>query len=145
VSGQFERIKKAYPSRRLGNLRNASLAFLALSPPDREVAQKATPFAAKHYQRRKRGRIPALATFLRRRLFAEFQDCPPIDDEGRFIITPDRPEWEPWIAQLKAQYGEALVATNILSLGIWKPYERWPPGHSQSLRNTPSRAQTMDA
>jgi len=143
-AGQFESLKKTYPFRRLGNLKNALLAFLALSPGDRTGALKATPVAAKHYLRRKCGRIPALATFLRRRLFAEFLDCPPIDDEGRFIITPSRQEWGPWIAKLKAQYGEALVARNILNLGIWKPHERWPPGHSETLRNTQSRARTRE-
>lgn len=48
--------------------------------------------------------LPPLARYLRRRLWREFVDAPPIAD-GLFRISDDRPEWQPWLDHIKRVHG----------------------------------------
>lgn len=69
--------------------------------------------------------VPTLAAYLRDRAFEEFHDAPPID-EGRFVITPDRPEWSGWLGHIRKTSGKKGVDT-ITRLRQWRPETRFPP------------------
>ena len=70
--------------------------------------------------------------YLRHRLFADFVGAPVIDG-GHFVITPDRPEWSPWVEHLKAHHSLGLVERQAAK-GRLLTATRWPPS---DLRRPP--------
>jgi hypothetical protein len=68
---------------------------------------------------------PLMIPFLKKQLFAEFHGGPPIDKDGDFVITPDRPEWGEWLASIRRQYGDRGVESTIKCRRILRK-TRWP-------------------
>lgn len=52
---------------------------------------------------------PTLADYLARRMFTEFAGSPPPIMQGLFRITPDRPEWQEWIAHYRRAYSAVIA------------------------------------
>ncbi|UVC14725.1 helix-turn-helix domain-containing protein [Mesorhizobium onobrychidis] len=78
-----------------------------------------------------RKKPPRMVTYLRERLFAELDGSPAFDDEGRFIITPDRPEWSAWLGNIRSRFGERGVQS-IVKGGRYLAPSRWPDAKAQA-------------
>ncbi|TIW39537.1 MAG: helix-turn-helix domain-containing protein [Mesorhizobium sp.] len=78
-----------------------------------------------------RKKPPRMVTYLRERLFAELDGAPAFDDEGRFIITHDRPEWSVWLGNIRSRFGERGVQS-IVKGGRYLAPSRWPDAKAQA-------------
>lgn len=123
----FAELRKAWPQDHWGNLDNAAGAFGKLSAADQASAVRNAPTAALAFTRRK-GRVPALAAYIRSRVFRDFDNGPEIDEQGSWRITPKRPEWSPWIGWVRQHHGQRGV-DSIVKLGVFLAPTRWPEGH----------------
>lgn len=73
---------------------------------------------------------PKLITYLKTKAWKPFQEDPPKDADGYFVIKPFRPEWEPWLEHLKKTEGvEAVEKTRRVGSGLFK--RRWPTDPKQ--------------
>lgn len=72
-----------------------------------------------------------LMPYLKKRLFTEFVDPPPIDKDGDFVITPDRPEWSLWLGDIRKKYGEGGVQSHVKAGKIVRS-ARWPERQAQA-------------
>lgn len=117
---------------------HAEKLFGRLSERDRLQAVEALPAFVECMQRRKQR--PLMITFLKDRLFVEFHGAPNVDKDGEFIITPTRPEWEPWLEDIRRKHGERGVQStmNQKPLLIVRK-RRWPDG-SEYRRDAEERA-----
>lgn len=68
---------------------------------------------------------PLMIPFLKKQLFLEFHGGPPIDKDGDFVITPDRPEWGEWLGSIRRQFGDRGVESTIKCRRILRK-TRWP-------------------
>jgi hypothetical protein len=123
----FAELRKAWPQEHWGNLDNAGGAFGRLSAADQSSAVRNAPAAVLAFTRRKT-RMPALAVYIRSRVFRDFDDGPEIDEAGAWIITPARPEWGPWLGWVRSKHGQRGVES-IVKLGRFLAPTRWPEGH----------------
>ncbi|AZO61735.1 hypothetical protein EJ078_22570 [Mesorhizobium sp. M1A.F.Ca.IN.022.06.1.1] len=73
--------------------------------------------------------------FLKKQLFLEFHGAPPIDKDGDFVITPERPEWGAWLGSIRRHYGEPGVQSTIKCRRILRK-TRWPSDLSLANRVT---------
>jgi len=126
----FADLRKAWPQDHWGNLDNAGGAFGKLSDDDQVSAIRNAPAAALAFSRRK-ARIPALAAYIRSRVFRDFDDGPEIDAGGSWRITPGREEWGPWLGWIRAKHGQRGV-DSIVQCGFFLAPTRWPAGHEQA-------------
>ena len=69
--------------------------------------------------------LTPMLPYLRQRLFAEFEGAPNTD-RGRYVITPDRPEWPGWLDHLRSQHSATLVDQQA-ARGLFLTPTRWPP------------------
>jgi hypothetical protein len=69
--------------------------------------------------------------YLRYRLFTEFDGAPAID-QGLFVITPERPEWDAWLEHLQSQHTPSVVDRQAAKGRFLTP-TRWPPQASESV------------
>jgi hypothetical protein len=78
---------------------------------------------------------PALMIpYLGNRVFEELHGAPELNgDGGDFVISPDRPEWHGWLADVRRRYGEAGVQS-IVRGGVYRGKTRWPQGDGGSVR-----------
>jgi hypothetical protein len=108
----------------------AERLFAELSADDQAIAiATATTFCA---IQTKRNRTAKMIEFLKQREFRELDGAPPVDRDGDFIITPDRPEWRAWLADTKARAGDRGVE-HMRSHGRWLVKTRWPAGYERQL------------
>jgi hypothetical protein len=128
----FAELRKAWPQDHWGNLDNAGGAFAKLSGEDKSSAVRNAPAAALAFTRRK-GRVPALAAYIRSRVFRDFDGGPEIDAEGDWRITPSRPEWGPWLGWVRSKHGQRGV-DSVVKRGFFLVPTRWPEGHLDQAR-----------
>ncbi|WP_156378396.1 MULTISPECIES: hypothetical protein [unclassified Phenylobacterium] len=101
----------------------AAKLFARLAADDQKTAVQ---FAGVYRAGRGHTREPKLMLpYLRQRLFAEFAGAPNTDG-GRFVITPERPEWARWLDHLRSQHSAALVDRQA-ARGLFLTTTRWPP------------------
>jgi hypothetical protein len=124
---RFDQVWEVYPQEHRGNRDNAEGAYGRLSSRQRADLAAALPLALKAMSRRK-SRYPALAMFIRNRVFEDFIDGPDVDADGAFIVTPARPEWGPWLGFIRKKYGQRAVDDTV-KRGFFLPDRRWPEGH----------------
>ncbi len=126
----FEKIWKDWTPLFRPNFKEYSRkVFLKLSLEDRQSAvNNAGSYCALC---RAQKRPPLLIRYLQERLFIEMEEGPAFDHDGSFVITPDRPEWEPHIASLQKKYG-VRIASKAVSYGKLLTKTRWPEGHQTS-------------
>lgn len=130
VSDGFDAIRDLWPESALGHPDKARAAFDALTDDQRAVVAKAVRTASTLHYRRflKRGEaVPVLATALRSLHWSDFIDAPTIDDDGHFIVTPNRPEWRPWLKHIEKSYGKG-ARDRTEAAGRFLPPTRWPEG-----------------
>ncbi len=124
VSARFDALAKAWARTKVGDRTRALNLFEGLTVREQMQAVENAALAVTAYTRRK-SRVPVLASFLRDRMFVEFVDAPDIDLDGHFRITPNRPEWTPWLTAIRRRYGEKAVE-RIVEGGFYLTQSRWP-------------------
>lgn len=72
-----------------------------------------------------------MISYLRQRLFAEHYGAPPLDADGEFVITPDRPEWSEWLGSIRDEFGEPGVQSAVRHRKIVRK-TRWPERQRKS-------------
>ncbi len=123
----FRNLWDAWPeAERPDNRRYAARLFEQLTAQDRRKSvQLAKAFRT---VRSGQGSFAPMITYLRERLFLEFDGGPEIDREGYFIIKPHRAEWSAWIEQTREMFGEKGVEA-ARRTGFFLRRTRWPEGH----------------
>lgn len=121
----FDTLWRAWnPRRRPADRTVAEALFLGLPAAiDRDNAVA----MARLYQRIQtlRRRPTDMEAYLRDRAYRDLVDAPEIDRSGYFVITPDRDEWEPWLATIRATSGDVGVRNVTQSRRIVRE-TRWP-------------------
>jgi hypothetical protein len=124
----FGKLVGEYHPEKIGDRATAERAYLALTDEERmQAIESAKPFV--HAMILRGTRIPRLSSFLSERKFVEFFGAPPVDKDGDFIITPDRPEWREWLGSIRRQFGERGVESSIRGRRLLRK-TRWPPDFS---------------
>jgi len=101
---------------------------LTLSQAARAVAQAPTFFRLMAARKKP----PRMIVYLKSKVFDDLDDGPEFDRDGDFIITPKRPEWSPWLGQIRNRHGEAGVQSYV-RIGKILVKERWPDGHRPNV------------
>ena len=70
---------------------------------EREAAVQCAPVFCQ--RNRCQGKEPHLIPYLKQHAWRELNGAPEIDQDGLFIITPDREEWEPWLDHIASTIG----------------------------------------
>lgn len=133
---EFAALWEAWPIGHRGHRENAEGTFSRLDAEERASATRAARFTLKVLGLRK-ARVPALVSYLRGKLFVEFDGAPPVDFDGHFVIRPGMAEWGPWLGDVRNTFGEEGVQRAIRP-GFMARKTRWPPGHE--LHMPPLRA-----
>jgi len=126
----FEGLVHRWPPAKLGDLRVAEESFMSLDPPAQSTAHRLAPTIVSALVHLKR-QTPKLARYLDNRVFDEFDGAPEIDNDGHFVITPDREEWKPWMGWIRTNHGQRGV-DSIVKTGRFLPSTRWPDGHANA-------------
>jgi len=63
--------------------------------------------------------------YLKQQLFENLADGPEINADGKFIITPERPEWSAWKEHLRIKYSDSAVKRLEARKSFFAD-ERWP-------------------
>lgn len=124
--GRFEDLWGAWRSDyRPDNRASAESVFRALpSEMDRKLAVDLAPLYLRMMALR--DKKPAMIPYLKHRSWRELADNPPpFDRDGDFVITPDRPEWGPWIEAIRTEYGQNAVLSTQRAGRIVRR-DRWP-------------------
>jgi hypothetical protein len=66
--------------------------------------------------------------YLKQKCFREMDGAPATNKDGAYVITPDRPEWEPWMKDIRDRSGPA-VETIARSNNCLNAKTRWPLGY----------------
>lgn len=128
--GDFDILWSRWPEgQRPDNRKHAEGLFRRLSPEEKSQALSA--FESYSTAMIRRGKPRRMVTYLKERLFIDFVDAPEVDEDGRFRITPKRPEWGAWLGVIRKKYGDDAVQRTVMR-GFYLPETRWPPGHSAS-------------
>lgn len=94
-----------------------------LSPEAQASAMHALPIYFRFCALRKKP--PRMVNYLRDKIFVDLDGAPEFDNEGRFKITPKRPEWSRWLGAIRSKFGERGVAS-IVKTGYYLTQTRWP-------------------
>ena len=131
----FAELLTQWPTTRHGGVDKAREAFALLNEADRAVAIRAVKPTLVGTVNLKRRQQPTLQRYLEGRLFEEFDGAPEINSDGRYVITPDRPEWSAWLGAVRSKFGQGGV-DQIVKLGRYLPPTRWPEGHPNEAVRT---------
>jgi len=63
--------------------------------------------------------------YLKQRQFADLDGAPEINADGKFIITPERPEWPAWREHLREKYSDS-AADRLDARKSFFADSRWP-------------------
>ena len=127
---QFAVLWEAYPESHRGRRDNAEGAFNRLSVAEAASAISAAGGAVKALAARHE-RVPALAAYIRNRVFLEFDGAPDVDSDGYFVVKPGRPEWGPWLGWVRRTYSDKRVQ-DVVMRGFFLTKTRWPEGHGSA-------------
>lgn len=107
----------------------AEKLFRGLTDIERDQALEVAQAYIQLCQRR--GNHPQMVPYLKERRFLDLVGAPEIDQDGDFIITPQRPEWRPWMGELRKKHGAKVVEgpKGPIALGRVVVKTRWPEGH----------------
>ena len=63
--------------------------------------------------------------YLKQRQFSNLEGAPEINADGKFIITPERPEWPAWLEYLQEKYSPIALESIEVRKSFFADY-RWP-------------------
>lgn len=124
---KLDELWNKWPQAQRGNRENVEGTWKRLPEAEQLAATRAADLTISALPRRKQ-RVPALATYLRAKLYLEFDDAPPVDIDGYFVIRPGRPEWSAWLGAVRKQFDEAGVQSCVKT-GYMLRTSRWPEDH----------------
>lgn len=122
---RFASLWEGWPDEDRGNRENAEGSWDRLDLKAKAAAVALAPTFLSAYGKRG-ARTPALVTYIRHKLFEEFEGAPPLDSDGRFEVTPGCSEWNEWLGWIRSTYG-AKAVENTVKLGVFRPLTRHPP------------------
>ncbi len=135
----FAELWEEWPDDHRGQRGNAEGAFARLPADDQASALNGAALCLKALRLRK-ARIPALAAYLRKRMFLEFDGAPDVNLDGRFVVRPGAAEWNAWLGDIRMRYGQSGVDQTVMR-GFFLPATRWPEGHD--TRGNRSRSEQL--
>lgn len=123
----FDALWEGWPLLQRPDSRKAAETAFAKLPV---LKQQRALNAARSYCDLQTGRrqIARMISYLKDELFEELFDAPPIDRDGEFIITPERPEWPAWVRSIRETHGPAAVQSVERQRRMVRK-ARWPAGH----------------
>ena len=122
----FQKIWDQWPKKDLPNSKDAARAlFCKLTSADHaSAAAMVTTYLRSCGSKKSRA---YLINYLKERIFEELSAGPPINANGEYFITPDRPEWKRWLEALERSISpRARASTQARGSLITKT--RWPEG-----------------
>lgn len=127
----FAIIWEAWPSKYRGRRDNAEGAYNSLPKSEKRAATELAPTVITAIVRQKK-RMPALVSYFRKRLFADYLDAPEIDTDGHFVIKPGMAEWNEWAGWARRQGGEKGVE-RLIKQGYLLTKTRWPEPSAEEV------------
>lgn len=102
----FEKLWEEWPSKdRPDKIKAAEWVFNRLTPSEKSLAiQQARKFRRIAKAKKE---TALMIPYLKNREFVDLSDAPEINADGKFIITPERPEWPAWKRYLRETYGNS--------------------------------------
>jgi len=129
--GGFEKLWTEWPAKdRPDKIKAAKWSFGRLTAEEQAFAVR----HAKCFRRLAKAKkeMPLMIPYLKNREFISLKDGPSIDPNGRFAITPDRPEWDAWRKYFQAKYGDGAVR-RFDERNSFVVNTRWPPDKNTSI------------
>jgi hypothetical protein len=124
AGGGFNILWEGWPVRNRPDSREAAESIFSKLAPAEQV--RAVDIAKTFLRRCAIRKKPAhLIPYLKQRKFEELYGAPPLDKDGDFVITPDRPEWSLWLGDIRKKFGEPGVASAAKNRTVVVP-TRWP-------------------
>ena len=120
----FKKLWKDWPAKeRPQKIKAAQWAFFKLTTDEQDTAVT----QARRFRRLSKARkeTALMIPYLKQRQFAGLQDAPEINADGKFIITPDRPEWPAWQRYLREKYSPIALESIEVRKSFFADY-RWP-------------------
>ena len=120
----FKKLWDDWPSKeRPDKIKAAKWAFDRLSTSEQSSAVQ----QAKGYRRLTKAKKhkALMIPYLKNKEFAALDGAPEINADGKFIITPERPEWSSWREHLREKYSDAAVE-RLESRKFFLASFRWP-------------------
>jgi hypothetical protein len=109
--GGFQKLWEQWPEKDQPDFREAAKTiFEKLSSVDQAIAMAQAPAYLRNCAQQKSKAL--MIPYLKNRTFDVLQDGPVIDADGRYRITPDRAEWNVWLASFGTESARKRVAAN---------------------------------
>ncbi|MCF6221740.1 MAG: helix-turn-helix domain-containing protein [Robiginitomaculum sp.] len=121
----FEKLWDDWPrAERPQKLKAAKWAYDRLSSNDQAQAVQ----QAKRFRRLTKAQknMALMIPYLKQRQFEDLASGPEISPDGKFIFTPDRPEWQGWVEYISLKYSPA-AGKRLEGFGKFVDARRWPP------------------
>lgn len=121
----FKKLWDDWPTKeRPKKIKAAQWAFDRLSPDEQVTAVQ----QARRFRRLAKARkeLALMIPYLKNRQFVDLKGAPEINADGKFIITPDRPEWPAWRKHLREKYSK-LAIKRLDARKSFFADSRWPP------------------
>ncbi|MEM5501834.1 helix-turn-helix domain-containing protein [Ahrensia kielensis] len=128
--GGFDDLWSGWPEDQRPDKRKAAEHVFKRLPPENQI-EAVRNAAAFRRLCKARKELALMIPYLKNRSFMELVDGPKIDTEGRFVFTPDRPEWPYWISYLQRKYSDKATES-LMKSGYFVEARRWPPRISQT-------------
>jgi hypothetical protein len=111
AGGGFQKLWDQWPEKDRPDFREAAKTiFEKLPTADQAIAIAQTPAYLRNCAQQKSKAL--MIPYLKNRTFEELLDGPAIDADGRYRITPDRAEWNVWLASFGTESARKRVAAN---------------------------------
>lgn len=125
----FEKLWEEWPEKeRPEKIEAARWAFDRLPTVKKSLAvQQAGRFRRITKAKKK---MALMIPYLKLMQFDDLADAPEINADGRFIITPQRPEWPAWREHLREKYSDSAVERLEARESFFADF-RWPPAAIQ--------------
>lgn|GEM_PF-3539913 len=120
----FKKLWEDWPAKeRPDKMKAAKWTFDRMTPDE----QSAAVAQARRFRRLTKARkdMALMIPYLKNREFLDIAEGPDINADGKFIITPERPEWPAWREHLREKYSDAAVERLDARSSFFADF-RWP-------------------
>ena len=120
----FKKLWEDWPAKeRPEKIKAAQWAFDKLTPDEQDTAIT----QARRFRRLAKAKkdMALMIPYLKQRQFTDLDGAPEINADGKFIITPERPEWPAWREHLREKYSDS-AADRLDARKSFFANSRWP-------------------